>query len=376
MVDAKDVTELLGVHAPGSSVVSVYLDVPLDPAGLRGIPARLDDLFASAWHEPGGGEAVERARRAELPAIRDIVALRAREWPRHAVAIFASRDLGLMKAIPLRNQAAERAVVAARPYVRPLLAELRRSPCYAVAVVDRRYAWLYRVTGERIEWLTDVESRTVRSRRFGGFRGFQTYQVEQRARNLAREHCEATMTALERAITEGGCGPITVGGHEDETAYFVDLLPATLRDRLAGTFVIDPHTMTAAHVRRLADEVVVRWEEAREAAVAGQITGQPTDPLAAIGLPACLNAANQHAIQVLVVPDDAVALGFVCPRCGDLAAAGGACPVCGAPTSAVPDVVEELAVKATEDGGTVEPVRDGNIQGVAARRRFPAWPVG
>ncbi|MBO0775155.1 MAG: hypothetical protein J2P34_02480, partial [Actinobacteria bacterium] len=211
------------------------------------------------------------------------------------------------------------------------------------------------------------------SRRFGGWHGFQTYRNEQRARKLARQHYAATVSALENAVTEGGCGPVAVGGHENEIANFLTALPAALRDRVAGTFVIDPHTMTPARVRRLADEVVARWEEAREAAVAGQITGQPTGAMAAVGLPACLEAANEHAVQVLVVPDDAVAPGFACSRCGGLSAAGGACPVCGAPTSAVPDVVEELAVKVTEDGGTVEPVRgDGTLAALAARRRFPA----
>jgi hypothetical protein len=35
-------------------------------------------------------------------------------------------------------------------------------------------------------------------------------------------------------------------------------------------------------------------------------------------------------------------------------------------------VIEELAVKVTGDGGTVEPVRgDAALAGVAARRRFP-----
>ena len=48
MIDVGGVVKLLGIHAPGSSVVSVYLDGPLDPAGRRGIPARLDDLLASA----------------------------------------------------------------------------------------------------------------------------------------------------------------------------------------------------------------------------------------------------------------------------------------------------------------------------------------
>ena len=373
MIDTEGVTKLLGVHAPGSSVVSVYLNVPLDPAERRGIPARLDDLLATAQHSPADGEAAARARKSELPGIRDTVSQHAPEWLGHTVAIFSCRDLGVLETIPLRSRASERAVVGPRPYVRPLLAELRRSPGYTAVVVDRRHAWLYRVTGAGIEPLTGVESQTVRSRRFGGFHGFQAYQVEQRARNLARKHYEATMTALGSIIAEGGCGLLVAGGHEAETANFVDQLPAPLRDRLAGTFVIDPHTMTPARVRKLADEVVDRWEDAREATVAGQLAGQPTGPMAAVGLPACLDAANQHAVQVLVVPDDAAAPGFACPDCGALAAAGGACPVCGAATSAVPDVIEELAVKVTEDGGTVEPVRgDGVLTEVAARRRFPA----
>ena len=373
MIDTEGVTKLLGVHAPGSSVVSVYLSVPLDPAERRGIPARLDDLLATAQHSPADGEVAAQARRSELPAIREAVMLHAPEWLGHMVAIFSCRDLGVLETIPLRTQAPERAVVGPRPYVRPLLAELRRSPGYAAVVVDRRHAWLYRVTGDGIEPLATMESLTVGSRRFGGWHGFQTYRNDQRARKLAREHYGETVALLGEAMAAGDIGPIAVGGHEAETASFLSELPGGLRERVAGTFVIDPHTMTPARVRKLADEVVARWEDAREAAVAGQITGQPTDAMAAVGLPACLDAANQHAVQVLVVPDDAVTPGFACRDCGSLSVAGGSCPVCGAATSAVPDVIEELAVKVTEDGGTVEPVRgDSALTGVAARRRFPA----
>jgi peptide chain release factor subunit 1 len=373
MIGTGDVTKLLGVHARGSSVLSLYLNVPLDPAERRSIPARLDDLLASAQHVPADGEAVARARKSELPAIRDAVSLHSPEWLGHTVAIFACREQGLLEALPLRSQAADQAVVGTRPYVRPLLAELRRSPCYAAVVVNRRDAWLYRVSGDGIEPMASVQGATVASRRFGGWHGFQAYRNDQRTRKLARQHYAATVSALEGAMAAGDCGPFAVGGHEAETANFLAALPATLRERVAGTFVIDPHIMTPARVRRLADDVVARWEDHREATVAGQITGQPTDAMAAIGLPACLDAANQHAVQVLVVPDAASAAGFACPRCGGLAAAGGACPVCGAPTAAVPDVIEELAVKVTGDGGTVEPIRsDGALTDVAARRRFAA----
>ena len=372
MIDAESVTKLLGVHASGPSVVSVYLAVPLDPAGRRGIPARLDDLLATAQHDPADGAAAARARQSELPVIRDAIDLHAPEWLGHTVAFFACHDLGLFESVPLHSQAGERAMIGTRPYVRPLLAELRRTPSYAAVVADRRRSWLYRVSGDDIEPLASIEDATVGSRRFGGWHGFQTYRNEQRARKLARQHYATTVSALESAVADGGCGPIAVGGHEAETARFLAELPPGLRERVAGTFVIDPHTMTPARVRRLADDVVARWEDARETQVAEQITGQPTGPMAAVGLAACLEAANQHAINVLVIPDETVTPGFACPQCGALAAAGGACPVCGGPTTAVPDVIEELAVKVTEDGGTVEPVRsDGTAAMVAARRRFP-----
>jgi hypothetical protein len=73
------------------------------------------------------------------------------------------------------------------------------------------------------------------------------------------------------------------------------------------------------------------------------------------------------------VPDDDVRPGFLCDDCGTLAVAGGACPACGELTIAVDDVIEELAVKVTADGGIVQPVR-GSVAPIdlAARRRFPA----
>jgi hypothetical protein len=74
-----------------------------------------------------------------------------------------------------------------------------------------------------------------------------------------------------------------------------------------------------------------------------------------------------------MVPDDDVRPGFICERCGVLSVAGGACAGCGELNVPVDDVLEELAVKVTEDGGSVQPVR-GSVApiDVAARRRFPA----
>jgi hypothetical protein len=371
MIDAAGVTRLLGLRARDRGIVSVYLTVPLDPAQRRGMPAHLDDVLAQSIRSGGDEKAWAAARRSEMPAIRRELSAHAHEWRGRSVAIFGHAGLSLLEAIPLRGQVRERAVIGGRPYVRPLLAELQRCPSYAVAVVDRRHGWLYRVTGEGIKEAGHVESPTVGSKRFGGWNGFQTYRNDQRARRLARQHYVATATALAQAVD--GTGPIVVGGYEAETSEFRAILSPVLRRRVAGTFVVDPHTMTAARVRQLADEVMAEWADGQERRLATALAEQPPGGMTAVGLDACVAAANQHAIQLLMVPDDDIRPGFTCEGCGVLAVAGGACPACGELTVPVDDVIEELAVKVTEDGGSVQLVR-GSVApvDVAARRRFPA----
>lgn len=371
MIDTAGVTRLLGLHARDRGIVSVYLKVPLDPAQRRGLPAHLDEVVAQHIGSGGSAGTWTAARRCELPAIHREVSTRAHEWRGQSVAIFGCTGLGLLEAIPLRGQVRERAAIGARPYVRPLLAELRRCPSYAVAVVDRRHGWLYRVSGAAIEEVAHVESPTVASRRFGGWNGLAAYRNDQRARRLARQHYAATAAALARAAN--GCGPLVVGGHETETSEFLAALSQPQRARLAGTFVAGPRTMTPARVRQLADQVVAQWADGQERRLATMLAERAPGGMTAVGLDACVAAANQHAIQLLMVPDDDVRPGFSCGHCGVLSVAGGACPACGELTELVDDVLEELAVKVTRDGGDVQPVR-GSVApiDVAARRRFPA----
>lgn len=373
MIDAAGMARLLGLSAPAHGIVSVYLTVPLDPAQRRALPAHLEDVLAHANTPGSDGSAGHRDRRPEVPAIREEIARHAHQWLGHSVAIFASDELGLLETVPMRGQVRELAVISGHPYVRPLLAELRRCPRYAVAVVNKRHAWLFSVSGEGIGTVAHLESETVGSRRFGGWHGFQTYRNDQRSRRLARQHYTTAASALAGAAGRDNCGPVVVGGHEAETSEFLGVVPASLRDRVAGTFVIDPHTMTPAKVRQLADTVVTQWQDSRERELAAALAEQAPSTMTAVGLDACLKAANQHAIGLLVVCDDEVRPGFRCDRCGALAVAGGSCASCGIPTREVGDVIEELAVKVTRDGGGFQPVRDIDVPGgVAARRRFPS----
>ena len=74
-------------------MLSLYLAVPLDPAGLRGLAAEAAELMASAVGLAGGSqEDGARVGQADREAVLDALAAHERDWGGHTVAFFACRD--------------------------------------------------------------------------------------------------------------------------------------------------------------------------------------------------------------------------------------------------------------------------------------------
>jgi peptide subunit release factor 1 (eRF1) len=370
MISRAEVDKLLSVRSAGPSVLSLYLHVPADPAELRGLPARAGELFDLASRDgPGTSGAIE-VTDADRRTVRGLLAVRARDWLGHTVAIFICAELGLAEAFPLPGLLQERAVLATRPHVRPLLAALQRYPAYRIAVVDRRHAWLFAVSGERIETTALPPAQGLRSHGFSGWYGLQAYRVNDRIIELARHHYHDTAALLDRASRVSGPQPLVIGGHDDTVPQFLAVLPTGLRDQFAGRFVADPHTLTPARVRDLAAPVIADWLSAREEHLAAEILQQPPDGRTVTGLAACLTAASQHAIELVLVPAGGLVPGYACQQCGALSSIPGGCPHGPGASLAVPDLIEEIAVSALGDGGQVETLTDPP-DGIAARLRFP-----
>ena len=369
------------LRAAGPAVVSLYAAVPLGPDELRGMVAHIDKLLGSMEttataddaHQRRPGQAAQRGQRpdpADIAAIRSAFSAHAQEWLGKTVAAFACRQLGLFEITLLPAGIGELAVAASRPYVRPMLAVLQRSPAYIVTVIDRRNAWLFRVSAEGIETVGQLEEDGIRKPRFAGWYGLEEHRVHERITQLTRHHYRRTAAALDQAVNPRSGDLLVLGGHRDEVAWFLSVLPAPLRARFAGSFVVDPHTMTPAQVHRLADGVVARWEETRERRMAAETSGLAGDE-SARGLEACVAAANQRAVRLLTVPDALRLPGSACDHCDALAVHEAECPVCGAAMGAVPDIVEELVVRVIEEGGNVQFIRDAGAEMIAARLRFP-----
>lgn len=375
MITRADVEKLLAIRAAEPSVLSLYLQVPVDLPALRGLPARAAELLALT----GGGaddQGAPRVRDADLQRVRTLLEINGRDWLGHTVAIFACGDMGLSETITLPCRLPDRAVLATRPHVRPLLVAMQRCPVYRVAIVDRRHSWVFRVEWERIDSLAGTEAEGVRSSGFGGWYGLDSYRINERIIALARHHFHDAAAMLERALRSSGPEPLVVGGHQETIPQFLNALQPAVRDHLVGSFFADPHTMTPARIRALAGPVIDNWVGLKEQRLAAQIRQEAPGRQTAVGLGPCLDAVNQHAVQLLVVPVGGLIPGFACRRCGALSSTRTGCPDGPAEARWVPDLIEEMVTRTIGWGGEVEAVSDPPGE-VVSRLRFPlTWSDG
>lgn len=372
-------TELMGMRCRHPDVLSVYLGLDPDPSVLRSVPARLDAVFGELAVDRAAMDVARRkAVATDMAAVRR-AAERAREWPGRGVALFAAGDLGLFDVVQLSRTPADLAILDIRPYVRPLLAARERSRPYCAAVVDAEHTWIATAGPDGVR--EDIRLTTERPRKpdYGGWHGLTEYGVRNRAEGLLQSHFRRTVDLLRQAMCDRGADLLIVGGHEHALARFLSGLPADLRVRLAGTFVIDPHTMTVARVRTLADDVAARFhDDCARRRVQEAIDEHAAGGLASTGLDECLEAVGERAVEQLFVRVDDRAGGFVCDRCGIPSLADGICASCGGGVRRVPDVIGEAIVLVLAAGGVVDQVPNGTaLDGprAAARLRFPVAAV-
>ena len=196
MFNCGDVEKLRSTHAQGPDVLSLYLPVPEDPAGLPGLEARARDLLADVKTGQADGVSVGEVSPADQDAVFDALARQGQEWLGHTVAFFACARLGLLEALTLPGTAPESCMLATRPQVRPLLAALQRFPDYRVVIIDRHFSWIVSVSGSHVETLSRQYDEGVHRSGLGSWYGLDAQRAHQRA-------VQASLASL----PEGSGGP-------------------------------------------------------------------------------------------------------------------------------------------------------------------------
>ena len=372
MITNADVARLRTQRARNSPVTSVYLNVPVDIAEHRGMLTRARELIKGAAD----------ARPRELPAVSeteitsviDAVEAGSLDWLGHTVAIFASAELGLFEAMPMPGSAEDIAVLAARPYLRPLLAVLQRHPAHQVAVIDAKHAWVLAISDGEIATLAERTGTALPSPAFAGWYGLEAYRIQHKMIKLTRQHYRDTIGILTRAA-DNSSRPLVLGGHEMQINQFVTLLPPAVRQRVAGSFNVDLQTATPARVRELAAPVIARWTESTEAQLVDEMLSEPPETSVTTSLGDCVKAVRSRAVSQLVLADGQTVPGCACGDCGAIGIGDVGCDCPDQACQPVPDVLDELSSQALDCGGEVAAVRDAPFT-AAARLRFQLATLG
>jgi len=365
------IAELRTRRATDSPVISIYLNVPVDIADHRGMLTRARELLKGAADRHRGQPAISET---EISSIVNAIDARSHDWLGHTVAIFACAELGLFEALPMPGTADDVAVLAARPYLRPLLATQQRNPAHQVAVIDAKHAWVLAISDGEIATLAERTGTALPSPAFAGWYGLEAYRIQHKMIKLARQHYRDTIGLLTRARGSSS-RPLVLGGHEMQINQFLTLLPPDVRQRVAGSFNVDLQTATPARVRQLAAPVIARWTESAEAQLVDEMLSEPPDTAVTTSLDDCVKAVRSRAVSQLLLADGQMVPGCACDECGAVGIGDAGCDCPHQSCQPVPDVLDELSSQVLDGGGDVVAVRDAPFT-AAARLRFQLATLG
>lgn len=362
-------------------MVSVYLGLAPGPEQIRAIPARLKALIAPLRERADAGEYGEEATRrirADLDTVLTLGDELTGDLGRGA-AMFVSSGAGLQEYVSLPAGVRDRAVVNRSPYLGPLEAMLDHFRRYCAVVVDRRTAEIYRFYMGSLESWEVIAEEEVRKDNYGGFAGYAEQRVRGHAETVARRLFRTVAERLADLHQADEFDLLAVGGNQSNIDGLVDELPAALKERLGGKFVIDPRTATPAEIRERCAAVAAdhdRRVDQEQVEAVREMAGSGGRAL--VGLNRVLDAVNQRAVDRLLVAASEAVPGVRCTACGWLSVSEPLCPACGEATIRVADLVDAAAEAARASGGSVRylvgDVRPEEFE-VAATVRFPVPDV-
>jgi peptide chain release factor subunit 1 len=381
LLDRSTVERLRSADTAGHPVVSVYLSLGPDLDQVRSITTRLKALvhpLREGGEVGAAGEDVRRLRQ-ELDAVVAMADRVSADRGRGA-ALFVCSAAGLGEHVSLPAPVRDRAVVDTTPYLGPLEAMLAHFRRYCAVVVDRRLASIYRFHMGSLESWEVMGEEEIRKDNYGGFAGWAEQRVRARAGVVARRLFRRVATRLGELYRAGEYDMLAIGGQPANVNGLVAELAPELEACLGGTFTVDPRTATPTeirdHCRSLADacdrETDQRLVEELMDAAGARSRG-------VLGLDRVLDAANQQAIELLLVDAGETVPGVGCPECGWLARGGEACPACGATARRAADLFDAVAEATRARGGSVRyvlgetPLRHFEVGAIT---RFPVAAIG
>lgn len=376
MLDQASIDRLKETATGDYPVLSLYVNLEPGPESLRTVPARIKDLLAHAEEESATLPRSQRISiRSDIKSLLGDIGRFGSDLGR-SVATFRSNGAGLDVHLTLPGPVRDRAIVDTVPYLRPLEAMIEHYPRFCVAVVGSRLSSIFLFSMGELETWEEMRDEEVGKANYGGFSGYEEQRVRARSDEVIKKHYRHLGSRLaDLRRSDGGFDLLILGGSDAHVAGTLAELPPDVANVLAGSFTIDPGTMTPAIVLPLATDVAEEWETQNEQKLVAELFDAAASGGAAIlGLEGVCAAVNRRAVDVLFVQVGHAIPGSACADCGWVSCRMEPdCPVCDATLRRVPDLVDRLGESVRAAGGTVQHIlNEGRLAEVevGARLRY------
>jgi hypothetical protein len=366
------------LRPPGDAqVISAYLDLDpseglaVDTARRSAVTALVDQARrAASKHEHGLSHASRMKLRADLDRIDKLLRERVLEddlaTGAQALAVFACVAAGMLEALRLPLAVRQRAAVARRPMLRPLV-EIGPPSRWAVLLTDGDDARLLEGDGDRLQEIDRIRTPLPRRAAHGIWAPDRDDGPVDRDE---RRHLERALGMLAEHDGPGRYDAIAVGAAPRLWAAVEDRLPRALRERVLGRLDIDADESRPAEVRARVEPLLRDAARERDRRLVALLSGQR----AARGLWPSLKALQERRVQTLILAPGPQHPGAACPRCGWASARAGSCPLDGTPLEAEPDLVELAIAEAIVQAADIVALRDPHElggDGLAVILRYP-----
>ena len=358
---SEDKVRALAAHRGSCVVTSCYLDVD----GRR--HPRHSDYETHLEHLVR--EAREKAVGFGPEAVRSVTADidRITGWVRggfdrshvKGLAFFACSADGYFEVVESPLPVSNDIVVNHTPHVRPLEAILQAYERFAVLLVDRQRARLFRFELGECTEQAEVFDAVPRGVDQAGHpaQGSRAAKVQRHSDEVAHRHLKHAAEVTFAELQERPVDRVILGGPNEVVAELEGLLHPWIRERVADRLAIAT-TAGSDEVCQAARAVEAAVTRRTEAALVDRLRDAIGTGAGVGGLEATLAALVERRVDMLLVSDGYATEGWRCRSCRYLGPRGRKCPLCAQAMDLVDDVVEEAVEEALANKCRVQIVRE------------------
>jgi peptide subunit release factor 1 (eRF1) len=295
-------------------------------------------------------------------------------------AIFACREQGIWREldIPARPEPSQ-ITVNSRFHLRPMVDAMSGPPRTCIALVNRKKARIFELQEGEITQKPDLEfGPTPYLGRSDGFQGYDAGHRERHVENQIMQHFKIFAESLLMLAHRDKFDALLIGCQDENWPEIEPHLNTTLKQKLAGRFVVDVGTASAEDVREHAERILTETMLAEQTGLIREVIGEAQrNARGAVGLKHVLNALERQEVQTLLVLRGFKAQAVECTNCRHLdTRMVKTCAVCAHETRELSDVSDALVDLALRNGADIRFIDDDpdmiEAGNVAALLRFRA----